>query len=152
MTHRHTIHQNHLGWDNSLQPAMRIAPGTSLEFEVADASGGQISPESTAADVGRMDFAQVNPVSGPIFIEGAEPGDVLKVTLLSFAPSGWGWTANIPGFGLLPEDFKEAAATQIPVRRVGQPDDVANTISFLVSEGAGFVSGQVIYVAGGPLC
>jgi len=109
MTHRHTIHQNHLGWDNSLQPAMRIAPGTSLEFEVADASGGQISPESTAADVGRMDFAKVNPVSGPIFIEGAEPGDVLKVTLLSFAPSGWGWTANIPGFGLLPEDFKEAA-------------------------------------------
>jgi acetamidase/formamidase len=109
MTHRHTIHQNHLGWDNSLPPAMRIAPGTSLEFEVADASGGQISPESTAADVGRMDFAKVNPVSGPIFIEGAEPGDVLKVTLLSFAPSGWGWTANIPGFGLLPEDFKEAA-------------------------------------------
>jgi len=50
------------------------------------------------------------------------------------------------------EDFKEAAAAQIPVRRVGQPDDVANTISFLVSEGAGFVSGQVIYVAGGPLC
>ena len=50
------------------------------------------------------------------------------------------------------EDFKEAAAAQIPVRRVGQPDDVANIISFLVSEGAGFVSGQVIYVAGGPLC
>ncbi|HUE09967.1 MAG TPA: acetamidase/formamidase family protein [Steroidobacteraceae bacterium] len=109
MTHRHTIHQNHLGWDNSLPPVMRIAPGTSLEFEVADASGGQISSASTVADVGRMDFAQVNPVSGPIFIEGAEPGDVLKATLLSFAPSGWGWTANIPGFGLLPEDFKEAA-------------------------------------------
>jgi 3-oxoacyl-[acyl-carrier protein] reductase len=50
------------------------------------------------------------------------------------------------------EDFKNAAASQIPVRRVGQPEDVANTISFLVSEGAGFVSGQVIYVAGGPLC
>jgi 3-oxoacyl-[acyl-carrier protein] reductase len=50
------------------------------------------------------------------------------------------------------EDFQQAAASQIPVRRVGQPDDVANTISFLVSDGAGFVSGQVIYVAGGPLC
>jgi 3-oxoacyl-[acyl-carrier protein] reductase len=50
------------------------------------------------------------------------------------------------------EDFQRAAASQIPVRRVGQPDDVANTISFLVSDGAGFVSGQVIYVAGGPLC
>jgi len=50
------------------------------------------------------------------------------------------------------EDFQKAAASQIPVRRVGEPDDVAHTISFLASEGAGFVSGQVIYVAGGPLC
>ncbi|MFJ2862065.1 3-oxoacyl-ACP reductase FabG [Kitasatospora sp. NPDC087314] len=49
------------------------------------------------------------------------------------------------------EDFKRAAASQIPVQRVGLPEDVAHTISFLASEGAGFVSGQVIYVAGGPL-
>ena len=49
-------------------------------------------------------------------------------------------------------DFQQAAASQIPVRRVGQPEDVAHVISFLASEGAGFVSGQVIYVAGGPLC
>jgi 3-oxoacyl-[acyl-carrier protein] reductase len=50
------------------------------------------------------------------------------------------------------EDFAKGAAERIPVRRVGQPDDVAHVISFLASEGAGFVSGQVIYVAGGPLC
>jgi 3-oxoacyl-[acyl-carrier protein] reductase len=50
------------------------------------------------------------------------------------------------------EDFQKGAAARIPVGRVGQPDDVAHVISFLVSEGAGFVSGQVIYVAGGPLC
>ena len=49
-------------------------------------------------------------------------------------------------------DFQNAAASRIPVRRVGQPDDVAHVASFLASEGAGFVSGQVIYVAGGPLC
>jgi 3-oxoacyl-[acyl-carrier protein] reductase len=49
------------------------------------------------------------------------------------------------------EDFQKLAADRIPVRRVGQPADVANLISFLVSDGAGFVSGQVIYVAGGPL-
>ena len=59
-------------------------------------------------------------------------------------------TAARMGIGF--EDFQKAAASQIPVRRVGTPDDVAHVISFLVSESAGFVSGQVIYVAGGPLC
>ncbi|HYZ54381.1 MAG TPA: 3-oxoacyl-ACP reductase FabG [Streptosporangiaceae bacterium] len=54
--------------------------------------------------------------------------------------------------GMSFEDFQNAAASQIPVRRVGQVEDVAHTISFLASEDAGFVSGQVIYVAGGPLC
>jgi len=104
-----TIHEHHYGWDNSLAPVARIAPGESLEFEVIDASGGQLSPSSTVADVGRLDFARVNPVSGPVHVDGAEPGDILKVTVLSFVPSGWGWTANIPGFGLLAEDFKEPA-------------------------------------------
>jgi acetamidase/formamidase len=106
---RHTIHQCHHGWDNSLAPVARIAPGESLEFDVSDASAGQLCPTSTVADVGRMDFSKVNPIAGPVFIDGAEPGDVLKVTLLSFVPSGWGWTANIPGFGLLVDEFKEPA-------------------------------------------
>ena len=59
--------------------------------------------------------------------------------------------ATAARIGMSFEDFQKVAATQIPVGRVGQPADVANVISFLVSEGAGFVSGQVIYVAGGPL-
>jgi 3-oxoacyl-[acyl-carrier protein] reductase len=59
-------------------------------------------------------------------------------------------TAARIGIGF--EEFQKAAAAGIPVRRVGTPDDVAHVISFLASEGAGFVSGQVIYVAGGPLC
>jgi acetamidase/formamidase len=107
--HRHTIHHQHHGWDHSLLPTVRIAPGDSLEFEVADASGGQLTDKSVVADVSRMDFGKINPVTGPVFIEGAEPGDILKVTLLSFAPSGWGWTANIPGFGLLADEFKQPA-------------------------------------------
>jgi len=48
------------------------------------------------------------------------------------------------------EDFKKGAASQIPVNRIGQPEDIAHTASFFCSEGAGFVSGQVVYVAGGP--
>src|SRR5271155_3697784 len=111
MSHAHTrtIHQSHLGWDNSLEPAARIAAGEILQFGVRDAAGGQLSPASTVEDVGRMDFGRINPVCGPIFIEGARPGDVLKVTLLGFEPSGWGWTANIPGFGLLADEFKAPA-------------------------------------------
>ncbi|MFZ1869781.1 MAG: acetamidase/formamidase family protein [Steroidobacteraceae bacterium] len=109
MAPKRTIHEHHYGWDNSLAPAVRIAPGESLEFEVADASGGQLSHGSTVEDVGRLDFARINPVSGPVYVDGAEPGDILKVTVLSFAPSGWGWTANIPGFGLLADEFRDPA-------------------------------------------
>ncbi|GHF37616.1 3-oxoacyl-[acyl-carrier protein] reductase [Amycolatopsis bartoniae] len=58
--------------------------------------------------------------------------------------------ATAERLGIPFEDFKKGAAQQIPVQRVGTPDDIAHTVSFLVSEGAGFVSGQVIYVAGGP--
>jgi acetamidase/formamidase len=107
--HRHTIHQRHHGWDRSIAAVTHIAPGDSLEFEVVDASGGQLHQNSTVADVERLDFGKINPVTGPVYIDGAEPGDILKVTLLSFAPSGWGWTANIPGFGLLADDFKKPA-------------------------------------------
>jgi 3-oxoacyl-[acyl-carrier protein] reductase len=60
--------------------------------------------------------------------------------------------ATAARMGMSFEDFQVAAAQRIPVRRIGEPDDVAHTISYLVSEGASFVSGQVIYVAGGPLC
>ncbi|MFN9389048.1 MAG: acetamidase/formamidase family protein [Betaproteobacteria bacterium] len=109
--HDHTIHrhQHHIGWNNAIAPVLTIAPGQSVEFEVFEASGGQLSPSSTVAHVGTMDFGKVNPVTGPVFVDGARAGDVLKVTLLGFKPSGWGWTANIPGFGLLADEFTEPA-------------------------------------------
>src|SRR5882757_923647 len=102
-------HHHHFGWDNSFVPAERVAPGSTIEFQCLDAGGGQLQADSTVADVARLDFARVNPVTGPIFVEGAEPGDALKVTIEMFKPSGFGWTANIPGFGLLADDFKEPA-------------------------------------------
>lgn len=112
-TPNYTIHghHTHMGWDNSLPPVERVAPGSTLYFECRDSSGGQLSPESTVENVRTLDFSKINPVTGPIFVDGAEPGDVLKVTIEEFKPSGFGWTANIPGFGLLADDFKEPALT-----------------------------------------
>ena len=107
----HTIHdhQCHYGWNRDNAPVLKIAPGESIEFHPVDSSGGQLNARSTLADLGKLDFSKVNPVAGPIYIDGAEPGDAIKVTLLHFAPSGWGWTANIPGFGLLADQFKDPA-------------------------------------------
>lgn len=105
----HTIHrhQHHFGWDNALPPAETVAPGATIIFHCIDSSAGQIGPSSTLDSVTTLDFSRVNPVSGPIFVDGAEPGDALKITIQSFAPSGFGWTANIPGFGLLADQFTD---------------------------------------------
>ncbi len=109
--HHHTIHahQCHYGWNNANTPVVMARPGETIEFHPVDSSGGQLTATSTVADLAKLDFAKVNPVAGPVFIDGAMPGDAIKVTLLDFTPSGWGWTANIPGFGLLADHFKEPA-------------------------------------------
>jgi amidase len=114
--HDYTIHgaRHHFGWDNSIAPAERVEPGSTILFRCQDSSAGQLGPSSTVADVAALDFGRINPVSGPIFVEGAEPGDALKVTIGGFAPreadgTAWGWTANIPGFGLLADQFTEPA-------------------------------------------
>lgn len=109
--HKHTIHdhQHHFGWDNSLKPILTVAPGETVYLNCKDSSGGQITPHWTAKDVPGLDFSKVNPTLGPIVVDGAEPGDAVKVILVDFKPCGWGWTANIPGFGLLADQFKEPA-------------------------------------------
>ncbi|MEX2649150.1 MAG: acetamidase/formamidase family protein [Alphaproteobacteria bacterium] len=108
---RHTIHraQHHFGWDNSIAPVATVAPGTVLELDTVDSSGGQLTASSTVADIARLDFAKVNPTSGPVFVDGAKPGDAIKVETLGFTASGWGWTAIIPGFGLLADQFPDPA-------------------------------------------
>lgn len=106
---RHTLHhaQGHRGWDNALAPIAHIAPGDTVEFHALDAADGQLTRDSTAAALGSLDFSRVNPVVGPVHVDGAAPGDALKITLLAFTPSGWGWTGNIPGFGLLSDQFPD---------------------------------------------
>ncbi len=111
MTCNHTIHSraHHVGWDNSIPPALSVVPGETVEIETVDSSGGQLHAKATLDDLKALDFGRVNPVTGPVYLEGAEPGDTVAITFLDFAPSGWGWTANIPGFGLLADAFPDPA-------------------------------------------
>lgn len=99
----------HYGWNNTIKPVATVTSGNIVEFETVDASGGQISASSNLEDVAKLDFSKVNPITGPVYVKDAEPGDVLRVSILSISPSGWGWTAVIPGFGLLADRFKEPA-------------------------------------------
>jgi acetamidase/formamidase len=95
------------GWDNSFEPALEIESGETVLLHVRDASNEQLDPGSTADDVATLDFARVNPVSGPVYVKGAEPGDTLAIELLEFTPPTWGWTAIIPGFGVLADEFPD---------------------------------------------
>ena len=94
-------------WDNSIEPALEVDSGETVEFHVRDASDEQIGPDSDAGDVSKLDFDHVNPVSGPVYVRGAKPGDVLAVEILELRPPDWGWTAIIPGFGLLADEYPE---------------------------------------------
>ena len=106
-----TIHvardQNHLAWDPAIPPIATVASGEVVEFDCLDASNGQLTADSTTESLADLDFAGVDQVNGPIEVVGAEPGDTLQVDLIEFEPAGWGWTASIPGFGLLADDFPE---------------------------------------------
>ena len=101
--------QFHLAWDRAVEPILRVASGDEVEFDALDASCGQITAASTVGDLAALDFSRVDQVCGPVFVEGAERGDTLEVELLEFEPGDWGWTASIPGFGLLADEFPEPA-------------------------------------------
>jgi len=101
--------QYHLAWDNSIEPIATVASGSVVEVDALDASGGQITAASSVTDLANLDFSRVDQVNGPIGVDGANPGDTLEIELLDFQPADWGWTASIPGFGLLADDFPDAA-------------------------------------------
>jgi 3-oxoacyl-[acyl-carrier protein] reductase len=147
-------------WDTVLGVHLRGAFLMSrvVQKYMVDQRYGRIVSLSSTSALGNR--GQVNYAAAKAGLQG-----FTKTLAIELGPFGVTANAVAPGFiatdmtattaahvGMSFEDFKQAAAAQIPVRRVGQPDDVAHTISFLVSEGAGFVSGQVIYVAGGPKC
>ena len=109
MQNNHTIHSlhHHFGWNNAIEPVIKIRSNEILSIETIDSSGSQLNLNSTIEDIKKLDFSKINPVTGPIYIENAEVGDVIEVEFFEFDTSGWGWTAIIPGFGLLADEFKE---------------------------------------------
>jgi acetamidase/formamidase len=111
--HASSIHirrdQWHLAWDHSIPPIARIQSGEIVSFDLLDASCGQVRQDSTLEAIRTLDFSRVDQVNGPVYVEGAKPGDTLEVELVDLQPADWGWTALIPGFGLLADEFPEPA-------------------------------------------
>ncbi len=147
-------------WDTVLGVHLRGAflMTRAVQKYMVDQRWGRVVNLSSSSALGNR--GQVNYSSAKAGLQG-----FTKSLAIELGPFGVTANAVAPGFiatdmtaataarvGISFEDFAKGAAEQIPVRRIGQGEDVAHTISFLVSEGAGFVSGQVIYVAGGPLC
>jgi len=92
----------HKRWDVDIEPVLTVRPGDTIAVETDDFAGGQVSRDSTHDDLLALDFNEIYPLAGPIFVEGAEPGDVLAIEFLEFELPDWGWALILPGFGLLP--------------------------------------------------
>lgn len=100
-------HDGHHGWDRDLTPQVELAPGDTVEVELSDCFGGQLDASATGAHVAAIDLDLANPLTGPIRLDGARPGDALGVELVDVAVGPVGWTTLLGGFGLLADDFPE---------------------------------------------
>ena len=109
MEHTLSAEPTHSVWDRSLKPRLRIEPGDEVQIECLDASGRQVRPGMTAAQFRTIDRNRIHALTGPIWIEGAEPGDVLEIEVLATRHSGWGWSSVIEGLGFLKDRFREPA-------------------------------------------
>ena len=105
----HTLDKRkvHHKWDKRNPPAIEIDPGDTVHCETAEVTNNQVTPGCDASVMGKIDFAQLYPLAGPIYVNSAEPGDILEVDILRLNPLKWGWAGIIPGLGLLAEDFNQ---------------------------------------------
>ena len=97
--------QTHSKFSRSIEPAVSVPSGSVVEVFTHEATGGQFDSNSSVDDLANVDMNMVHTLTGPVFVEGAEPGDTLAVRLLEIEPADWGWMAIIPHFGLLTHDF-----------------------------------------------
>lgn len=103
-----TADQTHNRFSRVIPPVATVASGAVIEAYTQEASDGQLIPGSTVDDVVNLDFDPIHPLTGPVAVEGAEPGDVLKVTLHEIELGDYGWVAVTPGFGWLADEFPDA--------------------------------------------
>jgi acetamidase/formamidase len=104
--HRLDDGQPHAFWDNALPPRLSVEPGEAVVFETLEGTG-QIRPDSRHEALAELRADLIHPLTGPVWIEGAKPGDALEVEVVSLRHRGWGWNGVIPGFGLLAEEFDQ---------------------------------------------
>jgi formamidase len=97
----------HNRWHPSIPPIVRASAGDRVILQTRDALDGQVTPASTAEEVGRVNLNVVHPLTGPVYIDGAEPGDVLLVRIIDIEAASFGFTVQIPGFGFLRDEFPE---------------------------------------------
>jgi formamidase len=97
----------HNRWHPDIPPALRCAPGDEILMTTRDALDGVLGPDATLADLAKVDLGVVHPLTGPVYVEGAEPGDILVVDILEVAPAAYGFTIQLPGFGFLRDAFPD---------------------------------------------
>jgi formamidase len=97
----------HNRWHPDLTPIAELAPGEEIRLETEEGLGGQFTRESTHADVEHVNRGLGHPLNGPLYVKGAEPGQVLEVELLAYESDDFGSTAVIPGFGYLADLFPD---------------------------------------------
>jgi acetamidase/formamidase len=103
-THHLSPQAIHHRWNRAIPAALEIEPGETVVFETPEITRGQITPKTTSPEIAALDFDPIHQISGPVAVRGAQPGDTLVVEIVDIVPKPWGWTAVIPGFGLLAED------------------------------------------------
>ena len=102
-----TSEQTHSKFSRSIPPVLTIEPGDVVEMSTEEATDGQLTIDSDTADLMKLSFDPIHPLTGPVFVNGAVPGDVLAVTLHKIEIGAWGWTAILPGFGFLADEFTD---------------------------------------------
>lgn len=158
---------SHNRWHPGIAPAVRICPGDTVEIQTRDSLDGQIRPGMAARKLADITLDRAHPLTGPVYVQGAEPGDLLAVHIEKLVPAQHGFTAIFPGFGALADLYPEpflvhwelsdnfATAEQLPGVRIpsapfmgvmGLAPDAVNLLRTTARERAAVAEGTVAFL------